>query len=58
MCLIIEIQLQEYTVNENEALKHLNVVPISKREVDLVRLYCTYMYIHVHLMHIIIYTCT
>ena len=47
MCLIIEIQLQEYTVNENEALKHLTVVPISKREVDLVRLLCntcTYMY--------------
>lgn len=31
----IKIQLQEYPVNESEALKHLNVVPISKREVDL-----------------------
>ena len=47
MCLIVEIQLQEYPVNESEALKHLNVVPISKREVDLVRVFyntCTYMY--------------
>ena len=32
-----ETQLTEYEVNETEALKELNQITISKREVELVR---------------------
>lgn len=36
MCSPIETTLKEYPVSENKALKHINLITITRREVELV----------------------
>lgn len=34
----VEMKLEEYPVSENKALKHINLITITRREVELVRM--------------------
>lgn len=34
--MLIETTLEEYSVSENKALKHVNLITITRREVELV----------------------
>ena len=36
MLVPIEMKLEEYPVSENKALKHINLITITRREVELV----------------------
>ena len=34
--ILVETTLEEYSVSENKALKHINLITITRREVELV----------------------